>query len=151
MGNLSRSIHKSQSRPQRQRQSRYTTTQHTTVHRFEPGRRSNEMSTAPVTTSTTTTISVGSKRKIKAPHASTSTHRQSTHRRPAPLPARPSSSSHPAGQTAASLPLKTLQGARTKRTDTTKDGWERDVVFVTRNTPLGALMGRCRNLIMSEG
>lgn len=96
-------------------------------------------------------------RKVKAPHPSTIAHRQNVHRRAPPLPPKPSSSSHPAigakrnAGTSSTLPLKTLQGVRTRRTDSTKDGWERDVVFVTRNAPLGALMGRCRSLIMEEG
>lgn len=91
------------------------------------------------------------KRKVKAPHPSTSKHRANVHRRPPPLPPKPSSSTHSAKGTSSTLPIKNLQGIRTRRTDSTKDGWERDVVFVTRNTPLGALMGRCRGLIMDEG
>ena len=49
------------------------------------------------------------------------------------------------------LPIKTIQGARTRRTDGTKDGYGREVVFVTRKMGLGALMGRCRSLVMDEG
>ena len=90
----------------------------------------------------------------KGPQAATSIHRKTFKKLAPPLPARPSSSSHPttkANGTHPTLPIKNLQGRKTKRTDTTKDGWDRDVVFVTRNTPLGALMGRCRSLIMDEG
>jgi len=93
-------------------------------------------------------------KKPKGPQPSTSTHRKTIKKLAPPLPARPSSSSHPttrANGTHPTLPIKTLQGRKTKRTDTTKDGWDRDVVFVNRHTPLGALMGRCRSLIMDEG
>jgi hypothetical protein len=92
--------------------------------------------------------------KVKGPQASTSAHRLNVKKIAPPLPARPSSSSHPSTRkngTHATLPLKNIQGTKTRRTDSSKDGWDRDVVFVTRNTPLGALMGRCRSLIMVEG
>jgi len=92
--------------------------------------------------------------KVKGPQASTLSHRKRITKIAPPLPARPSSSSHPSTRkngTHATLPIKNVQGTKTRRTDSSKDGWERDVVFVTRNTPLGALMGRCRSLIMVEG
>jgi len=92
--------------------------------------------------------------KVKGPQASTSAYSSNVKKIAPPLPARPTSSSHPSTRkngTHATLPLKNIQGTKTRRTDSTKDGWDRDVVFVTRNTPLGALMGRCRSLIMVEG
>jgi len=92
--------------------------------------------------------------KVKEPQPSTSSHRKRITKIAPPLPARPSSSSHPSTRkngTHATLPIKNVQGTKTRRTDSSKDGWERDVVFVTRNTSLGALMGRCRSLIMVEG
>jgi hypothetical protein len=92
--------------------------------------------------------------KVKGPQASTSAYKSNVKKIAPPLPARPSSSSHPSTRkngTHATLPLKNVQGTKTRRTDNTKDGWDRDVVLVTRNTPLGALMGRCRSLIMVEG
>jgi hypothetical protein len=106
------------------------------------------------TTTSAQTARVPIAKKPKGPQPSTSTHRTKITKIAPPLPARPSSSSHPttkANGTHPTLPFKTLQGKKTKRTDTTKDGYDRDVVFVTRNTPLGALMGRCRSLIMDEG
>lgn len=72
---------------------------------------------------------------------------------PPPLPAS-RASSHPAtranGQLP-TLPIKVLQGQSTRRTDATKPGYSRDMVFVTRRTSLGSLMSRCRSLLVDEG
>ena len=92
--------------------------------------------------------------KVKGAQASTSAYKSNIKRVAPPLPARPTSSSHPSTRkngTHATLPLKNIQGTKTRRTDSSKDGWDRDVVFVTRNAPLGALIGRCRSLVMVEG
>ena len=82
------------------------------------------------------------KRKPKAPHPS---NLASAPRRKVPpsLPPRPPA--HP------SQPHKTSQGLKTQRNDTTHPGFGREVVFVTRSTGLGLLIGRCRSLVVVEG
>jgi hypothetical protein len=90
------------------------------------------------------------KRKPKSPHPQND--RAKRQKLPPPLPAKPISS-HPAtrnGHTH-SLPVKVLQGQGTKRTDGIRQGYGRDVIFVTRKISLGALMGRCRSLVVDEG
>ncbi|KAL1405806.1 hypothetical protein Q8F55_007483 [Vanrija albida] len=49
------------------------------------------------------------------------------------------------------LPTKVLQGAGTRRTDTTRPGFGRDTIFVTRNVPLGGLLRRASSLVNDEG
>lgn len=83
-------------------------------------------------------------RKPRAPHPARPQQPTTVHRRP-PLPARPRPESAP------TLPLKPLQGCATRRTDTTRPGFGREYIFVTRKTSLGALMGRARNLVVDEG
>ncbi|OCF32650.1 hypothetical protein I316_05571 [Kwoniella heveanensis BCC8398] len=98
-------------------------------------------------------------RKPTAPHPS-STSSNTTPRKkrklPPPLPQRPTASSHPSAsihskRAAPATRIKTLQGVSKTRSDTTKDGFGREVVFVTRKNRLGALMGRCRSLVVDEG
>jgi hypothetical protein len=91
---------------------------------------------------------IPTRRKHQGPHP-TSTKSQTRKKLPPPLPSRPTSTSHPHGSH--SLPIRPLQGIRTKRTDTTKPGFGRETVFVTRRTPLGGLIGRCRGMILEEG
>ncbi|ORX38293.1 hypothetical protein BD324DRAFT_347728 [Kockovaella imperatae] len=54
------------------------------------------------------------------------------------------------GSTGPTAPLKPLQGVKVRRTDSTRPGYGRQVVFVTRKVSLGALMGRCRGLLVDE-
>ncbi|WOO83228.1 uncharacterized protein LOC62_05G006751 [Vanrija pseudolonga] len=49
------------------------------------------------------------------------------------------------------LPTKVLQGAGTRRTDSTRPGFGRDTIFVTRNVPLGGLIRRASSLVNDEG
>ncbi|OCF57694.1 hypothetical protein L486_05157 [Kwoniella mangroviensis CBS 10435] len=88
----------------------------------------------------------GPSRKPSAPHPSTAI---STNKRQYPPPLPPISKSK--SSSTPTLPLKTLQGVSKTRTDSTKDGFGREVVFVTRKTGLGMLMGRCRSLVVDEG
>jgi hypothetical protein len=72
---------------------------------------------------------------------------------PPPLPKPPTNPSRPGGTTATHphLPIKVLQGVGTRRTDSTKQGFGKEVIFVTRKTGLGAFIGRCRSLVVDEG
>ena len=83
-------------------------------------------------------------RKPRAPHPSNNAY-SSRRKLPLPLPARPPPSKLPTQS------LKTLQGLRTRRDDTTHPGFGREVIFVTRSTGLGLLIGRCRSLVVDEG
>nr|ODN94444.1 hypothetical protein L204_04576 [Cryptococcus depauperatus CBS 7855] len=69
---------------------------------------------------------------------------------PPPLPSKASAndSGPPASKT---VPLKPMQGVSKVRGDGGKSGYGRHVVFVTRRTGLGTLMGRCKSLIVDEG
>lgn len=80
--------------------------------------------------------------KPKGPHPSRK--RESARKLCPPAPA-PTKNAQP------TLPLKVLQGAGTQRTDSTRPGFGRETLFVTRKTKLGALIGRARTLIMDEG
>ena len=96
------------------------------------------------------------KRKPTAPHPSTSSHNASRKRRklPPPLPIT-ASIMEPAAKPGGSktLPIKTLQGVGTKRTDTPRRAGPlgREVVLVARKMGVGAYLGRCRSLICDEG
>ncbi|WVQ95177.1 hypothetical protein IAU59_002271 [Kwoniella sp. CBS 9459] len=97
-------------------------------------------------------------RKPAAPHPSTSKSFLNNKKRklPPPLPHPPTTSSHASAsihlkRVAPTTRIKTLQGVSKTRSDGTKDGFGREVVFVTRKTGLGALMGRCRSLVVDEG
>ncbi|WVW85366.1 hypothetical protein I302_107404 [Kwoniella bestiolae CBS 10118] len=96
-------------------------------------------------------------RKPSAPHPSASAHPSTSKRKiPPPLPPKPIKSSHPSSSThpngkTSTIPLKPLQGISKTRSDSTKDGFGREVVFVTRKTGLGMLLGRCRSLVVDEG
>ncbi|WWC63545.1 uncharacterized protein I303_106148 [Kwoniella dejecticola CBS 10117] len=95
-------------------------------------------------------------RKPSAPHWSTTVLGKHKHKIPPPLPAKPAKSSHPSASThpndrCSTLPLKTLQGVSKTRSESTKDGYGREVIFVTRKTGLGMLLGRCRSLVVDEG
>lgn len=57
----------------------------------------------------------------------------------------------PTSVTTQTLPIKVLQGRAAARTDGTRHGYGREEVFVTRKVSLGALMGRCRSLVVDEG
>ncbi|WVR09396.1 hypothetical protein IAU60_006463 [Kwoniella sp. DSM 27419] len=92
-------------------------------------------------------------RKPAARHPSAPTSRK--RKIPPPLPAPPTVSSHPSASVhpkgvATTLPIKPLQGV-SRRSQSSKDGFRREVIFVTRKTGLGALMGRCRSLVVDEG
>ncbi|WWC71344.1 uncharacterized protein I206_105298 [Kwoniella pini CBS 10737] len=97
-------------------------------------------------------------RKPSAPHPSTSSAILVLGKRkiPPPLPNKPFRSSHPSASIhpngkAPTFPLKTLQGISKTRSESTKDGYGREVIFVTRKTGLGMLLGRCRSLVIDEG
>ncbi|ORY29664.1 hypothetical protein BCR39DRAFT_531515 [Naematelia encephala] len=97
-----------------------------------------------------------SKPSTSTPSLSTSTSRPKRTKLRPTLPPPPKTSSHPTSSlhpshAAPSLPIKTLQGRGSKRTDTTHPGFGRDVIFVTRKTGLGMLIGRCRGLVVDEG
>jgi hypothetical protein len=79
--------------------------------------------------------------KPKSPHPS---HRK-VKKLATPLPPKPTS------VTTQTLPIKVLQGRAAARTDGTRHGYGREEVFVTRKVSLGALMGRCRSLVVDEG
>ncbi|ADV23569.1 hypothetical protein I305_01469 [Cryptococcus gattii E566] len=75
---------------------------------------------------------------------------------PPPAPPKQRSSAHPSAWThpshkAPTVPLKPLQGVTKTRGDAGKAGHGRECIFVTRKTALGALMGRCRSLVVDEG
>ncbi|KAK8854585.1 hypothetical protein IAR55_003324 [Kwoniella newhampshirensis] len=94
-------------------------------------------------------------RKPKAPHPSALLNSRKR-KLPPPLPPKPATSSHPSAAATPrgivrTLPIKPLQGVSKTRNDGTKDGFGREVIFVTRKTGLGALMGRCRSLVVDEG
>ncbi|KAK1927359.1 hypothetical protein DB88DRAFT_477744 [Papiliotrema laurentii] len=94
---------------------------------------------------------VSSTRKPKSPHPDRPPSKRKKYAPALPLPV---PSSHPATAPSGhlpSLPNKTLQGQGTRRTEISKPGYGRDVVFVTRKVSLGALMGRCRSLLVDEG
>ena len=84
------------------------------------------------------------KRKPKGPHPS---YRASVTRRKLP-PHHPVTIQQTTNPTP---PLKTAQGLRTRRNDTTHPGFGRESIFVTRSTGLGLLIGRCRSLVNDEG
>ena len=87
----------------------------------------------------------------KGPHPSSTSKRRKLAPR---LPPKTTWSSHPdikPDGTHRTLPVKTLQGRRTRRSDGSHPGYGRQVVFVTRKVSLGALMGRCRSLVVDEG
>lgn len=90
-------------------------------------------------------------RKPRSAHPDHPRHPKIT--RPPPLPPAPAHPSRPGGTTTTHphLPIKVLQGAAARRTDSTKRGFGKEVIFVTRKTGLGALMGRCRSLVVDEG
>ncbi|EIW71619.1 hypothetical protein TREMEDRAFT_60541 [Tremella mesenterica DSM 1558] len=92
-------------------------------------------------------------RKPKAPAPHPSSSRNVIRRKLAPPLPPVSSSSHPGAINGRqpNLPLKTLQGLKTRRTDSTKAGYGREVVLVTRKSGLGTLIGRCRSLVLDEG
>lgn len=94
---------------------------------------------------------VKSLRKPRAPNPSgPSSSRQ---KYPPPLPAK-TASSHPTTRPNGFLPTqpnKVLQGQSTRRIDASRNDFGRDVIFVTRKISLGALMGRCRKLVVEEG
>jgi len=72
---------------------------------------------------------------------------------PPSLPAR-TASSHPTTRPNGFVPTqpnKVLQGQGTRRIDASRTDFGRDVIFVTRKISLGALMGRCRKLVVEEG
>ncbi|KAK4686877.1 hypothetical protein P7C73_g3249, partial [Tremellales sp. Uapishka_1] len=104
----------------------------------------------PVATTSATTLAPAVKavrtlqRKPKSPHPSHDS--TTTKRRAPPLPPR-----SVATNSTPTLPIKPYQGRGTRRTDSTKDGYGRDVIFVTRKTGLGVLLGRCRSLVVTEG
>ncbi|BEJ10756.1 hypothetical protein CspHIS471_0101780 [Cutaneotrichosporon sp. HIS471] len=77
--------------------------------------------------------------KPRGPHP---THRRNTKLRP-PAPA-----VQPVKQT---LPTKVLLGQGLRRTDTQRQGFGREIIFVTRKTSLGSLLGRARGLVLDEG
>lgn len=91
-------------------------------------------------------------RKPRAPHPSGRLD-QKVVKRPPPLPKPPTLPSRPGGTTSTHphLPIKVLQGVGARRTDTTKPGSGREVIFVTRKTSLGSLIGRAKSLIVNEG
>ncbi|OWZ37732.1 hypothetical protein C366_04617 [Cryptococcus neoformans Tu401-1] len=75
---------------------------------------------------------------------------------PPPAPPKQRSSAHPSAlihpsHKAPTVPLKPLQGVSKTRGDAGKAGHGRECIFVTRKTALGALMGRCRSLVVDEG
>ncbi|RSH85610.1 hypothetical protein EHS25_003749 [Saitozyma podzolica] len=89
-------------------------------------------------------------RKPRAPHPS----KTAPNRRRLPIPLPPKTSSSRPGTDAKgnpTVPIKPLQGVGTRRTDATRNGYGREVVFVTRKTGLGTLLGRCKSLVMDEG
>ena len=90
------------------------------------------------------------KRKPKSPLPQRNTAKRQ--KLPPPLPPKPVTT-HPATRNGhlQSLPIKVLQGRGAKRTDGIRQGYGRDVIFVTRKVSLGALMGRCRSLVVNEG
>lgn len=79
--------------------------------------------------------------------------RPAKRKRPPRLPNASTTPAQPGGTTATHphLPIKVLQGVGTRRTDNAKAGYGREVVFVTRKMGLGALLGRCRSLVVDEG
>ncbi|KAL7422387.1 hypothetical protein Q5752_003033 [Cryptotrichosporon argae] len=83
-------------------------------------------------------------RKPRGPHPSQSAPSRTRTRLRPPLPPAPP-------QTGPTLPIKTVQGLGTRRTDTTRPGFGREIVFVTRKVGLGALMARAKSLVMDEG
>lgn len=92
-----------------------------------------------------------SSRKPKSAHPDQPRHPKRS--LPPPLPQPPTNPSRPGGTTATHphLPIKVLQGVGTRRTDSTKQGFGKEVIFVTRKTSLGAFIGRCRSLVVDEG
>ncbi|WVF67601.1 hypothetical protein IAT40_002359 [Kwoniella sp. CBS 6097] len=99
-------------------------------------------------------------RKPTAPHPSSTSASASNAKKkrklPPPLPRPPIASTHPSAsihpkRSAPTARIKTLQGVSKVRSDTAKDGFGREVIFVTRKTGLGTLMGRCRSLVVHEG
>nr|XP_031863923.1 uncharacterized protein CI109_000567 [Kwoniella shandongensis]KAA5530995.1 hypothetical protein CI109_000567 [Kwoniella shandongensis] len=96
--------------------------------------------------------------KTRKPRAAHPTAPLPTRKRklPPPLPPKYPTSSHPSAAIqprgiVRTLPIKPLQGVSRTRNDGKKDGFGREVIFVTRKTGLGALMGRCRSLVVDEG
>lgn len=90
-------------------------------------------------------------RKPRAPYASDKSSRRRKY--PPPLPAQ-TASSHPTTRPNGfqpTLPNKVLQGQGTRRIDASRTDFGRGVIFVTRKVSLGALMGRCRKLVVEEG
>lgn len=90
-------------------------------------------------------------RKPRGPHPSPTTPRP-TARKLRPPPPAPTGPSRGSRRPPPTLPLKVLQGAGVRRTDTQHAGnYSRATVFVTRKTGLAALLARARKLVMDEG